>query len=91
MPATPVGANWATVLVKLNHPSKVRWVAVLTDSAGKELCRQDVRLKRWKSRWVLRTDYLPAGSYTLRIVPADADVKLTREIKTTIKVVPGII
>jgi len=92
VPATPVGANWATVLVKLNHPSKAGWVAVLTDSAAKELCRQDVgRLRRWKSRWVLRTDHLPAGSYTLRIVPADADVKLTREIKTTIKVVPGII
>ena len=92
VPATPVGANWATVLVKLNHPSKARWIAVLKDSAGKELCRQDVgRLKRWKSRWVIRTAHLAPGTYTLQIVPADATVKLTKEIKTTIKVVPGII
>ena len=93
VPKTPVGRNWATVLVKMDHPSKESWIAILKDASGKQLARENVGvLKRWKSRWVLRTAHLPVGKYTLEIVPAPAgrEIPMTREMQTRITVLPGI-
>jgi len=90
-PRTPVGQDWATVLVKMTHPSKARWTAVLKDSAGKELARQPVgELKRWKTRWVLATSHLPAGRYTLAVVAAGAKTVPADAPAVTIDVVPWV-
>ena len=92
-PKTPLGRNWATVLVKMDHPSQAAWVAVLRDASGRQLARENVGpLRRWKSRWVLNTARLPAGSYTLEIAlaPAGKDIAQTPEMKTRIEVLPGI-
>ena len=92
-PKTPVGKNWATVLVKMDHPSQSGWIAILKDASGRQLATEHVgELKRWKSRWVLNTAHLPAGKYTLEIVPAPAgaDSPVTAEMKTPITVLPGI-
>jgi len=89
-PKTPVGRNWATVLVKMRYPSEASWVAVLRDSAGKELARERVgTLQRWKTRWVLETAGLPVGSYTLHIVRGGGD-EASSLAETDIRVVPRI-
>ena len=89
VPETPVGRNWATVLVKLRYPCKQRFAAVLTDAGGKELARQEAgALKRWKTRWVLNTAGLAAGRYKLRVVPAGGGAGAGGETSTEIEVVP---
>jgi len=90
-PRTPVGQDWATVLVKMTHPSKARWVAVLKGAAGKELARQDVgELKRWKTRWVLATSHLPPGRYTLSVVAAGAKAVPAGAPAVSIDIVPWV-
>jgi hypothetical protein len=92
-PKTPAGENRCTVLVKLDHPSDISWMAILKDSAGKTLATENVgTLKRWKTRWVLRTSHLPAGAYALQVlpVPAGRDVPLGPETTCRIAVLPGI-
>ncbi|HET6426785.1 MAG TPA: hypothetical protein VFJ30_00130 [Phycisphaerae bacterium] len=71
-PAAPFGADWITVLAKLDRPCKTAWKAVLQDTQGKNLATEPVgMLKRWKTRWVLRTSHLPEGRYRLILLPAD--------------------
>ncbi len=91
VPKTPAGLNWATVLVKLDQPSELSWTVVLKGPSGRQVAAESVGpLKRWKSRWVLRTAHLAPGRYTLEIVlsPAGRDIAQTAEMKTEITVLP---
>lgn len=93
MPRTPAGRNWATVLVKMDHPSGSEWIAVLKDAAGRQVASERVGvLKRWKSRWVLNTAHLPAGRYTLEVVlaPAGRDLAMTADMRAQITVVAAL-
>jgi len=73
-PATPAGADWITVLVKLDRPRKTAWKVLIEDAGGMDLAIETVgALKRWKSRWVLRTAHLPEGRYRLVLLPTEEE------------------